>query len=159
MKVPKRRPPSPHSCNRSRSPLRQWAATKPSQVMNANRSTKTINAIQFTSRTRLPPERFARAWTAGLRLGGEVDDRGQDRADDHPKKLIPVEERHAAKGRLYLVVEGRPDDRGELDDEQQVPPAPTILSAWPSVHGSSLRRKAEQQVPTCSAHLCFNHWA
>ena len=33
MSVPKRRPPSPHSCSRSRSPLRQRAAAKPSQLM------------------------------------------------------------------------------------------------------------------------------
>src|SRR5579883_3267153 len=103
MTVPKRRPPSPHSCSRSRSALRQLAATKPSQVMNANSSTKITSAVQFTSRTKAPPQ-IVRGRSplpvTGARLGGEVDDCGQNRADDHPKKLIPVEERHARKRRL-----------------------------------------------------------
>ena len=57
-------------------------------------------------------------------LGGEVDDRGQNGADDDPEELIPVEERHADQRRLRLVVEGRPQDGDELDHEEQVPPAP-----------------------------------
>ena len=60
-----------------------------------------------------------------LVLGREIDDRGEHGADDHPKQLIPVEERHADPGRLDLVVEGRPEHRDELDDEEQVPPAPS----------------------------------
>jgi hypothetical protein len=58
-------------------------------------------------------------------LGREVDDRGEHGADDHPKQLVPVEERHADPGRLHPVVERRPDHRGGLDDEEQIPPAPS----------------------------------
>src|SRR5215468_9064916 len=67
-------------------------------------------------------------------LGREVNDRCQDRADDHPEKLIPVEERHARKRRLRAVVERRPKHRDELDDEEQIPPAPFPARAWPVVH-------------------------
>src|SRR5262249_58466672 len=56
-----RRPPSPHSCNRSRSPLRQCAAAKPSHVMKPNRATKTTSAVQFTSCTVAPPASCFRA--------------------------------------------------------------------------------------------------
>src|SRR6516165_1232396 len=197
MKVPKPRPPSPHSCNRSRSPLRQWAAAKPSQVMNANSSTKTISATQFTSLTRVPsspssarpepdhrchcsgaassrsamalvksPSGFSLLFAhdlfgkplnafpdhaltaAGFSLGREVNDRSQDRADDDPEKLIPVKERHARQCRLRLVVEGRPQHRDELDDEQQIPPAPSVMRTWTFVHGCSQPRKAELSSPS-----------
>src|SRR5215469_15882426 len=97
-RVPKRRPPSPHSCSRSRSPLRQRAAAKPSQVMRANSATKMIKAVQFTSCTAflpgcpcylLPLPRLA--WCslqAALVIGCEVDSCGQDGPDDDPKELV-----------------------------------------------------------------------
>jgi hypothetical protein len=58
-------------------------------------------------------------------LGREVDDRGEHGADDHPKQLVPVEERHADPGRLDPVIKRRPHHRGGLDDEEQIPPAPS----------------------------------
>jgi hypothetical protein len=58
-------------------------------------------------------------------LGREIDYRGEHGADDHPKQLVPVEERHADPGRLHPVIERRPDHRGGLDDEEQIPPAPS----------------------------------
>src|SRR6516165_2776336 len=38
----KRRPPRPHSCSKSRSPLRHLAAAKPNQVIKANNIMKII---------------------------------------------------------------------------------------------------------------------
>src|SRR6516164_6509023 len=147
MMVPKRRPPSPHSCRRSRSPLRQLAAAKPSQVMKANSRTKTVVATQLISLTGMPPQAILAPpmkppsnpsgqlpSSSSLSLGCEVNDRSQDRADDHPKQLIPVEERHARKRRLRAVVERRPKHRDELDDEEQIPPAPFPARGWPVVH-------------------------
>src|SRR4029079_6845906 len=173
MTVPNRRPPRPHSCSRSRSPLRQCAAAKPSQVIKANSRTKIMSAVQFTSCTaclpvyvsarpsviskptpslrgaqrRSNPASRAReldcfaalAMTSPpsqraliLVLGGEVDDRGQNGADDHPQELIPVEERHADQRRFGSVVEKPTQHGGELNHEQQVPPAPRP----PSLPGS-----------------------
>src|SRR5215471_7377220 len=98
MMVPKRRPPRPHSCSRSRSPLRQCAAAKPSQVMSPNSTTRMISAVQsMIIALRVP-----------LPVGGEIDDRGEDRAEDHPQQLVPVEERQPDPGGLDLVVEWRP---------------------------------------------------
>src|SRR5262249_25354478 len=128
MRVPKRRPPRPHSCRRSRSPLRQWAAAKPSHVMKPNRATKTTSAVQCTSGTEcLRMSWLGRRFCAGSRsvLRGEIDDRGQNGADDHPGELVPVEEGDAGEGGLEPVVERRPQDRDELDEEEQVPPAPS----------------------------------
>ena len=72
--------------------------------------------------------------------GGEVDDRGQDGADDHPGELVPIEEWHADKDRLSPVVEWRPQHRDELDNEEQVPPAPSTppfaLLIGPLIHRS-----------------------
>src|SRR5437764_7741729 len=111
MTVPKRRPPKPHSWSRSRSPRRQRAAAKPSQVMKRKSATKTTSATQFTS-------------CMGSLLGGEIDGGGEDGADDDPEELVPIKEGHADEARLRLVVEGRPQHGHELDDEEQVPPAP-----------------------------------
>ncbi len=46
--VPKRRPPSPHSCSWSRLPARQREATKPSTVTSPKSRMKTISAGQLT---------------------------------------------------------------------------------------------------------------
>src|SRR5208282_6460635 len=138
MTVPKRRPPSPHSCNWSRSPLRQWAAAKPSQVMKPNRATKTISAVQFTSCTAfLPTFRFLISGAPrgrALIFVGEVHDRSEHRTDDHPEHLVPIEKRNADPGRLDLVVEGRPDDRDELNQKKQIPPAPSAAPLALSIH-------------------------
>src|SRR5262249_1723122 len=115
--VPNRRPPSPHSCNRSRSPLRQCAAAKPSHVMKANSATKMMRAVQFTCCIVLLPRRPSI-------LGREIDDRRENSSDDHPKELVPVEERDPRPRRLHPVVEGRPEHRDELDRKEQIPPAP-----------------------------------
>src|SRR5215470_17697437 len=94
-RVPKRRPPSPHSCSRSRSPLRQLAAAKPNQVMKPNSATKMMRAVQFTSCTAFTPELRVRGSACELHsiLGCEIDDRRQNGADNHPNKLVPEEER------------------------------------------------------------------
>src|SRR5215831_16443772 len=126
MRVPKRRPPRPHSCRRSRSPLRQWAAAKPSHVTKPNSATKTTRAVQFTSCTAFL--RFYCFSACASFLRREIDDRRQDGADDHPGELVPVEERNARQRGLELVVERRPEDRDELDEEEQVPPAPSGAS-------------------------------
>src|SRR5215469_13906864 len=102
MNVPKRRPPRPHSCSRSRSPLRQWAAAKPSQLTQANSTTQTMSAVQFTPCTARLRGRL-RAFEAIL--GGEIDHRGEHGADQDPQQLVPVEERDADPGGLDAVVE------------------------------------------------------
>src|SRR4030081_524595 len=125
MRVPKRRPPKPHSCSWSRSPLRQWAAAKPSQVMKPNSARKMMRAVQFTSC--MASSGFFLVMVRGcapeLRslLGREIDDGRQDGADDDPKELVPVKEWDAGPGGLELVVEGRPQDRDKLDHEKQIP--------------------------------------
>src|SRR5262249_48902136 len=108
---------SPHSCSWSRSPLRQWAAAKPSQVMKANRATNTTSAVQFTSSTAFPPVLVAMR-------GREIDDRGEHGSNNHPKKLVPVEEWEPDPGGFCPVVERRPQYGHELDQEEQVPPTP-----------------------------------
>src|SRR5208337_1936669 len=124
--VPKRRPPSPHSCSKSRSPLRQLAAAKPSHVMKPNSSTKMPRATQFTFGTRLPSD-----------LRGPIDHRGDRGAHDDPQQLEPVKERNAPPGRYNFVVEGWPEDDDDLDEEEQVPPAPTAASLVRAVHATS----------------------
>src|SRR5271166_4136459 len=125
--VPKRRPPSPHSCSRSRSPLRQLAAAKPSQVMEANNKTKIVRAVQFTSCTVSPLPASAPLsglYAAASVFSSEIHDSCEHSADDYPKKLIPVEERYADQIGFCFVVKGRPEYGDELDKEEQVPPAP-----------------------------------
>src|SRR5215467_8413543 len=141
MRVPKRRPPRPHSCSWSRSPLRQCAAAKPSQVMKPNSTTKMMSATQFTPcMTCL--SRQCSCWFVVRRrrplarlLGDHVDHRIEDRGDDHPQHLVPVEERYPEPDRLHLVVERWPQERHELHDEEQVPPAPGAADLRRSVHG------------------------
>src|SRR5689334_21001100 len=105
--VPKRRPPSPHSCSRSRSPLRQCAAMNPSQVTRANSTTKTMSAVQLImsrSSSVLEP----------------IDDGDDDCAQDDPEELVPVEERNPGPGGFDAVVPGYPKD-GDEGDQQQEP--------------------------------------
>src|SRR5665213_147646 len=138
--VPKRLPPRPHSFSWSRSPLRHCAAAKPSQVIKPNSATKTMSAVQLTScmiSPRLTSSYFLisslitkfRDADAALIFGRKINDRGQNGADDDPEQLIPIKERHTDPGWLELVVERRPDDREELDHEEQVPPAPSAALA------------------------------
>src|SRR5580692_6329732 len=96
--VPKRRPPSPHSCSKSRSPLRQLAAAKPSQVIKPNTDMKMIRAVQLASCTVFlpPPSALScEVYVIALVFRRKIHDRGKHSADDHPKQLIPVEERQA----------------------------------------------------------------
>src|SRR4030081_2742113 len=112
MRGPKRRPPTPHSGRGWRSPLRQWAAAKPSQVMKPNSARKMMRAVQFTSC--MASSGFflimVRDCAPELRslLGREIDDGRQDGADDDPKELVPVKKWDAGPGRLELVIEWRP---------------------------------------------------
>jgi hypothetical protein len=62
-----------------------------------------------------------------LVVGRKIDNCGQDGSDDDPKKLVPIEERHADPGWVDLVVERRPKNRDELNQEEQVPPAPPAI--------------------------------
>src|ERR1700730_4883010 len=146
MTVPKRLPPSPHSCSKSRSPRRQRAAAKPNQVMKPNSSTKIVSATQFTSFMTFPliclgfltSDRGGA--TLRLLLGGQIDHRRDYGADEDPQELIPVEERNAHPIRFGTVVEGRPQHGDELDEKQQVPPAPFAAHSLCIVHGESLLR-------------------
>src|SRR5215469_769322 len=135
--VPNRRPPRPHSCSRSRSPLRQCAAAKPSQVMNPNSAMKMIRAVQLTSATAFPLQSRSFARYFGFQYGEcplivsrEINDRGQDRPDDHPEELVPVEERHAGPRWLDRIVEGRPQHSDKLNQKKQIPPAPFGVLAF-----------------------------
>ena len=67
-------------------------------------------------------------------IGGEVDDGGEARADDHPEQLVPIKEGDAVPLRLDLIVERGPEHRDGLHDEQQVPPAP-LAALGRDIHG------------------------
>src|ERR1700722_1299468 len=150
MMVPKRRPPNPHSCSWSRSPLRQCAAAKPSHVMKPNSAMKMIRAVQFTSCTACLPRLLGliscvsgclipRWRGTDLVFGREIDDRGQNGPDDDPEHLVPIKERDARPRRLGGVVERRPQHRDELNDEEQVPPAPARALVSFLIHESPPR--------------------
>src|SRR5207248_5874632 len=166
--VPKRRPPRPHSCSRSRSPLRQCAAMKPRTVMRANSSIKIMRATQLTSATAILLVLFVdprllpaiRAGCVGrptcLILSDEINDGGQDGSDDHPEHLIPVEERYPDPGRIDPVVEGDPQAGDELDRKQQVPPAPAGVGTVPSgvwlIHFAAARPRGAVDRSSTPAH-------
>jgi hypothetical protein len=57
----------------------------------------------------------------------KINNRGKRGADDYPKQLIPVEERHTDPRGFDLVVEGWPKYGDKLDEKEQIPPAPTAL--------------------------------
>src|SRR5262249_57450100 len=67
-----------------------------------------------------------------------ICDRGKRGADRYPEELIPIEERHADQRRLGFIVEWWPENRDELHEEEQVPPAPPPTLPLRSVHCSSL---------------------
>src|SRR5882762_10228385 len=152
MTVPKRLPPSPHSCSKSRSPLRQRAAAKPNQVMKANSSTKIVSATQFTSCMTFPwfvivLWRQIGAGDAGLLLSGQIDHRRDYGADEDPQQRIPVEEWNAHPIGLGTVVEGRPEHGDELDEKQQVPPAPFAARSLCIVHRDLLSNLCRPHQP------------
>src|ERR1700676_1135484 len=128
MRVPNRRPPRPHSWSWSRSPRRQWAAAKPSQVMKPNKRTKTVRATQFSSITHAP----AAPPSTGP-LGREINDGGRGCASYDQRHLKPVEERNAGPGWLDRIIERHPEGRDEFSQKQEIPPAPlvsTVVVHW-----------------------------
>jgi hypothetical protein len=92
-----------------------------------------MSAVQFTSCTAFLPI---------FVFIGEINNGGEHRPDDHPEQLVPVEERNADPGRLNLVVEGRPEDRDELDHEQEIPWAPSRAPCAALIHVSPRKRFA-----------------
>src|SRR5579871_1748303 len=148
MSVPKRRPPRPHSCSWSRSPLRQCAAAKPSQVMKANSATKTKSAIQSTCATLLPfLVSFVAPDRTSLTRSHEVHDRREHRTHQHPGELEPVKEGNAPERGLDLVVERRIESDRELHEEQQIPGAAAgTRRAWRAHTRSPPQRPTEIAV-------------
>jgi hypothetical protein len=63
---------------------------------------------------------------ATLIFSRQIHDRSKHGADDYPKQLIPIEERQADPIGLYLIIKGRPKYGDELDEKEQVPPAPAV---------------------------------
>src|SRR5271168_4581263 len=106
--------------------------------MKPNNNTKIVSATQFRSCTIIPCvpsccfEKSVRR--GGLLFHGEIDHGREHGADDHPRQLKPVEKWHADEGWLRLVVEGRPQGHGKLDDKQQIPPAPAAAFFFCAVH-------------------------
>ena len=77
-------------------------------------------------------------------VGREVDDRREHRAHQDGEQLVPIEERDADPGRLDAVEERRPERHGELEHEEQVPPAPTASPLVPRVvHGAPRARRRQ----------------
>jgi hypothetical protein len=64
----------------------------------------------------------------------EIDDRSEHGPNNHPKKLVPVEEWEPDPGGFCLVVEWRPQYGHELDPEEQVPPTPICAILARLVH-------------------------
>src|SRR5262249_50042249 len=108
-----------------------------------------MSAVQFT-----PCTAYLRGGLCAFEpvFGGEIDDRGEHGADQDPQELIPVEERDADPGGLDLVVERRPQRGDELDDEQQVPPAPATPLPLPVIHCDNLIR-SEDAGPDAYGHV------
>src|SRR5215472_2159897 len=100
MSVPKRRPPSPHSDNSLRSPRRQRAATKPSTVTNANKTTNTASAVALGVTALIL-----------LRFFGAIDRVKKQNAQQDPEQLVPVEERDAEQRGQERVVRADPEQR------------------------------------------------
>src|SRR4029077_11633651 len=114
MKIPKPRPPSPHSfrCSLS-SAWRQRAAAKPTSVTTANMMMTMVSAIALPHISALPPHVVIwRLTVHRLTPVGQpaehVGDGGQDRDDRHPHELVPVEERESPERRGEWVVERHP---------------------------------------------------
>ena len=57
-------------------------------------------------------------------FGRKVDNSSQNRADNHPHKLVPVKEWDTDQGRFGPVVKWGPQNKHVLDYKEQVPPAP-----------------------------------
>src|SRR5438309_930359 len=123
MRVPKRLPPRPHSWSWSRSPRRQWAAAKPSQVMKPNKRTKTVRATQFSSITRAPGV----PGSSGP-LGREINDGGHDCARYDKRHLKQVKERNTGPGWFDRIIKRHPQRGDEFSQKQEIPPAPRVFT-------------------------------
>jgi hypothetical protein len=86
-------------------------------------------------------------YTAALIFRRKIHDSREHGADDYPKKLIPVEERHANPIGFCFIVKGGPEYGDELDKKEEIPPAPPApLLAW-SVHRPLPTRAAVPYTP------------
>jgi hypothetical protein len=79
-----------------------------------------------------------RNFADALVVGGEVDDRGQNGANQHEGELRPIEKWDAKPKGLGLVVEGRPQDDDILDDKEQVPQTPNTRLLLRFIHSHKL---------------------
>ena len=57
---------------------------------------------------------------APLVISYKVNDRGEHSTDDHPEKLVPIEERYADPHGFFSIVERWPENSDELDEKEQV---------------------------------------
>src|SRR4051794_30422090 len=92
---------------------------------------KMLSSSHLTSMSALP---------AG---GGPVHDQGEDHADQDPRHLVPIEERHAEQLRAGRVVDPREQDADERQEQQPVQAAPR-LTLRP--HLSSLLRRDSERL-------------
>src|ERR1700736_2147869 len=83
---------------------------------------------------------------------GEVEDRRENSADDHPEQLEPIKERNPPQVGLGSIIERRPESDCKLDDEEQIPPTPSAAFFFCSVHADpkcvSLGRESYARVDT-----------
>src|SRR5215467_3931171 len=153
MKMPKPRPPSPHSlrCSLS-SAWRQRAAAKPTSVTTTNMMMTMVSATALPLMSVLPPPVVVRGLTVSclttVRQPAEQEgDGGQDRDDRHPHELVPVEERESPERRGEVVVERHPQcaDHGGRQQDRDHDPGADVL-AW----GAVLRHRGLPHAPTTS---------
>src|SRR5215831_9905871 len=142
MKMPKPRPPSPHSlrCNLS-SAWRQRAAAKPTMVTAANMMMTMVSATALPLMSARLPLVIVRRLTVGPvapldQPAQQEGGGGQDRDDRHPHELVPVEERESPERRGEPVVERHPqraDHCGRQQDRDHDPGAGVL--AWGAMLG------------------------
>src|SRR5215831_20397129 len=151
MKMPKPRPPRPHSLRWSRSSAwRQREAAKPTSVTAANMMMTIVSAIALPLMSVLLPPVVVRGLTVNrltpVRQPAEQEgDAGQDRDDRHPHELVPVEERESPECRGEVVVERHPQgaDQGGRQQDRDHDPGADVL-AW----GAVLRHHGLFHAPT-----------
>src|SRR6478736_4416635 len=142
MKMPKPRPPSPHSlrCSLS-SAWRQRAAAKPTSVTIANMMMTMVSATALPLMSvHLPPVvvqgLIVNCLPPLCQPAEQIGDGGQDRDDRHPHELVPVEERESPERRGEVVVERHPQcaDHGGRQQDRDHGPGADVL-AWSAVLG------------------------
>src|SRR5579871_3265796 len=118
-RVPKRRPASPHSWSRSRSPRRQRAATKPRMVTIAKKIMKTVKATALNMENLL---------YSSASSPQEIQRGGENGREYNPEHRVPVHEGYPDKRRVRIVVERRVQqgDKGN-DEEDEQPGTPLPL--------------------------------